>query len=172
MILIHTALLCEAQTFIEYYKLKKIHSTPKLYANDTIIVCISGVKSKNTQAALLYVYDKYTIVKAFNIGIAGCNNTNIPIGTLYCTNQKLPNIKSLPLITSDHIITHSDALATSLYDMEGSVFLEQSKHYVLEENIFIFKVVSDYLSAQILEKDYIKLLLSKQKIILDFIKLN
>jgi len=172
MILIHTALLCEAQTFIEYFKLKKTDSTPKIYANDTMLICISGVKAKNTIASLEYVYENFTISKAFNIGIAGCNNHNIKIGNLYCTNQRLKDIENLPLVTGDAVVTSSNALATLLYDMEGNVFEQVSQKYLNEKDIVIFKVVSDHLSAEILKKDYIKLLISKQKIILDFIKLD
>jgi len=46
MILIHTALRCEAQTFIEYYKLKKLNS--KIYLNDEIAVLISSIGKQNT----------------------------------------------------------------------------------------------------------------------------
>jgi purine-nucleoside phosphorylase len=172
MILIHTALLCEAQTFIEYYKLKKINSLPKIYANDDIIVCISGIKSQSTLSSLNYLYENYSITKAFNIGIAGCNNINIKIGNLYCTNRRLKEIERLPLITSNEVITSSTAMATSLHDMEGEYFHQVSKKHLKEENIYIFKIVSDHLSSEILKKDYIKLLISKQKIIHDFIKLT
>lgn len=99
MILIHTALLCEAQSFIEQFKLKKTNSTPKIYQNEKIIVCISGVGAQNTHFALEYIYQNYSIQKAFNIGIAGCNDCSICIGSLYCTNHILPQIDSLKLIT-------------------------------------------------------------------------
>ena len=71
MILIYCALLCEAQSFIEYFRLKKINSTPKIYANDNIINCIGGVGKENTQNSLNYIFKNYKISKAFNIGIAG-----------------------------------------------------------------------------------------------------
>jgi len=173
MILIHTALLCEAQSFIEYYKLKKTNSTPKIYTNDKIIICISGIRSKNTLSSLEYLYTNYDIKQAFNIGIAGSNNPNIKIGNLYCTNQTIEDIDTLPLLTSDTVVTSSNAMATSLYDMEGSHFHQISQKYLKKENIFIFKIVSDHLSEKILKKDFIKNLISKQqKIIMKFINLN
>ncbi|PIF04207.1 MAG: hypothetical protein CSA86_02480 [Arcobacter sp.] len=171
MILIYTALLCEAQSFIEYYKLKKVHSTPKIYANDKIVVCIGGIKEKNTLLSLEYIYTHYTITKAFNIGIAGCNNNNIQIGNLYCINHKLKGIETLPLITSNSVVTHSNSLATSLYDMEGKYFYEKSLEYLNKEDIFIFKIVSDHLSTTILEKDTIKNLISQHKILYSLFKL-
>jgi hypothetical protein len=170
MILIHTALLCEAQYFIEYYKLKKINSTPKIYTNDEIIICISGMGSRNTLSSLNYIFGNYTITKALNIGIAGCNNPNILIGNLYCTNQRIKDIENLPLITSDKVVTSSNALATSLYDMEGKYFEEITKKYLQEKSIYIFKIVSDHLSSKVLQKDFIKNLISKQKDIHQFIQ--
>ncbi len=172
MILIHTALLCEAQTFIEFYKLKKINSTPKIYANDEIIICISGIKAKNTRSSLDYVYSNYNVTKAFTIGLAGCNNINIKIGNLYCTNQRIKEIETLPLITSDTVVTSSNALATSLYDMEAKYFFEESQKHLNDKDIYIFKIVSDHLNSQMLKKDFIKNLISKQKILHQFIKLT
>jgi len=170
MILIHTALLCEAQSFIEYYKLKKLNS--KIYLNHEIAILISGIGKQNTISTLDYMFLNYDIKKALNIGIAGCNDKKITIGDLYCTNQKITNIKTLPLITSDTVVTTSDTLHTTLYDMEGSYFQQMSQKYLKDENIYIFKIVSDYLSDTILKKDDIKNMISKQKILHQFINLN
>ena len=168
MILIHTALRCEAQSFIEYYKLKKLNS--KIYLNDEIIILISGIGKKNTLSSLDYMFLTYDIKKAINIGIAGCNNINIKIGNLYCTNQNIKEIENLPLITSDTVVTSSNAMATSLYDMEGQYFDQVSQKYLKKENIYIFKIVSDHLSSKILQKDFIKNLISKQKNLYQFIQ--
>lgn len=170
MILIHTALLCEAQSFIEYYKLKKINN--KLYQNDKLIVLISGIGKENTLLMLEDMFSNYSITKALNIGIAGCNNIKIEIGTLFCTNRCLENIKKLPLITHDKITTNSQETNPTLYDMEAKYFLSICSLYLKEEAIFIFKIVSDHLSSTKLPKDYIKSLISKQKIIHQFINLN
>jgi len=170
MILIHTALLCEAQSFIEKYKLKKTNSSPKIYTNDTFIICISGMGSENTTKALEYIYSQFTITKAFNIGIAGCNNTHISIGTLFCTNKQLKHIKTLPLITSEEVVTRSNIQETTLYDMEAKYFEQITNQYLHENDIFIFKIVSDHLSSKILEKDIIKNMISKQKELFKLIK--
>ena len=172
MILIHTALLCEAQSFIEHYKLKKTNSSPKIYKNETLLVCISGIGAEKTDLALEYIYENYSIHKAFNIGIAGCNNRTISIGSLYCTNHILDGIDSLPLITSDTVVTKSLEKKTTLYDMEAQYFLEKSLKYLEKKNIYIFKIVSDYLSKEILSKDYIKRLITKQNNLHKFIQLN
>lgn len=172
MILIHTALLCEAQSFIEQFKLKKTNSTPKIYQNEKIIVCISGVGAQNTHFALEYIYQNYSIQKAFNIGIAGCNDCSICIGSLYCTNHILPQIDSLKLITSDTIVTNSDQNEPTLYDMEAKYFLEISEKYLKSNKIFIFKIVSDYLEKTPLPKDFVKRLITKQNNLHKFLNLN
>ncbi|MGB5867589.1 MAG: hypothetical protein WBG69_06935 [Arcobacteraceae bacterium] len=170
MILIHTALLCEAQSFIEYYKLNKLNS--KIYLNDQMVILISGIGKQNTLSNLEYMFVNYNITKAFNIGIAGCNDTTVPIGELFCTNHNLKNINTLPLITNDTVTTDSTLEQSTLYDMEAHYFQEISLHYLEPKNIYIFKIVSDYLSSEKLAKDYIKLLISKQKKIHEFLKLN
>ena len=170
MILIHTALLCEAQSFIEYYKLKKTNN--KLYQNDELIVLISGIGKENTLLTLEDIFSNHTIIKAFNIGIAGCNDTTIEIGTLFCTNKCLKDIKKLPLITQDTITINSKETNPTLYDMEAKYFLSICSLYLKKEDIFIFKIVSDHLSSKKLPKDYIKSIISKQKIIHQFINLN
>jgi len=157
MILIHTALLCEAQTFIERYKLKKSNDkNVRLYTNEDILLVVSLVGKKNTIDALEYIFTNYHISKAYNIGIAGTNDTSIPIGTLFCTNKILDNIPYIPLITVDNPQTKLlDSFEPVLYDMEGKYFLEIASKY-LKQNIYILKIVSDYLDNRVLKKDYIK----------------
>jgi len=160
MILIHTALLCEAQTFIEEYKLEKINT--KIYKNNKIILLISGIGKENTISTLDYMFLHYNITKALNIGIAGANDLSINIGDLFCTNHNLLNIKYLDLITVDKVQTNSENNDNIiLYDMEAKYFKNISLNYVDKDKIFIFKVVSDYLDSEILKKDYIKSLIKK-----------
>jgi hypothetical protein len=162
MILIHAALLCEAQAFIEYCKLKKINS--KIYKNNYIVLLISGVGKHNTISSLDYMFLNYDILKAINIGIAGCNNTTQSIGELFCTNQKLDDIPYLPLETVDTPQTALNTVDSTLYDMEGKYFLDISSNYLNQKDIYIFKVISDYLSNEVLKKDFIKNLLHKHTI--------
>ena len=161
--LIHCALLCEAQVFIEYFKLKKINSNPKIYINDTFIIVISGVGEINTIKALEYCFTTYNISRALNIGIAGSKNKNFKIGTLFCTNKILDDISYSTLYTSDNIVEYKDKQDEVLYDMEAKYFYEITKKYLDEDEIFIFKVVSDYLQKDILRKDFIKSLIFKNR---------
>lgn len=159
MTLIHCALLCEAQAFIEFYKLKKVNS--KIYKNDNTVILISGVGKQNTISTLNYMFLTYDITKAINIGVAGCNDTSINIGELFCTNKKLQDIDYLALKTVDTAQTTSDDSVTTLYDMEAKHFFDISSNYLNENYIYIFKIVSDHLSNEILKKDFIKSLILK-----------
>ena len=160
MTLIHTALLCEAQSFIEFYKLKKVNS--KIYKNDDIIILISGVGKENTISTLDFMFINYDIKKAINIGVVGCNDKNIKIGELFCTNRILKDINHLLLKTVDKPQTISDIKNQTLYDMEGKYFLDIASKYLNHDDIFIFKIVSDYLNSKRLKKDYIKSLIKKK----------
>lgn len=168
MILIHTALLCEAQSFIEFYKLKKINS--KTYSNDKIVILISGIGKQNTIKELSNVFLYYNIKKAFNIGIAGCNDIQVPIGSIFCTNQKISNFSYLPLITKDEITTDSKYKESTLYDMEAKYFEDIVSKKLNKDSIFIFKIVSDHLSKERLAKDFIKKIISSHKNLYQFIQ--
>jgi len=162
MILIHTALLCEAQAVIEKYKLKLIQKNPRIYTNEKIVLLVSGIGKENSLKNLKLIFKNYKISKALNVGIAGCSDTNIPIGTLFCTNHHLPNIAHLPLKTVDtpKVKTQKHNSPT-LYDMEGSYFLSVAKNWLNEKNIFILKVVSDHLDDTKPSKDFVKKLILK-----------
>jgi len=162
MILIYTALLCEAQTFIEKLKLKKISSTPKIYADDNYIICIGGVAQKNTKNSLNYIFQNYNIDKAINIGIAGCGDTTIKIGELFCTNRVLDKIPHKKLITSNTPVVKNSTRSLKhleLYDMEGRYFEDICSDHLEKENIYIFKIVSDHLQNTKLSKDFVKSLI-------------
>lgn len=158
MTLVHTALLSEAQAIIEKYKLQKVNSSPKIYANKKIVVLIGGIGAQNTLDSLEYLFKNYTVSKAINIGIAGCGDTSKNIGGLFCTNHTLENIEYILLKTVHTAQTQSENI-TSLYDMEGQYFLEVTSEHLKDDEIYIFKVISDYLDDTILKKDDVKKLI-------------
>lgn len=155
MTVIYTAVLCEAQSIIEKYKLLKVNNSPKIYKNGTLLVIIGGIGELNTKSSLEYLFENYKVKKAFNIGIAGCSDKEVEIGELFCTNKVLEDINFIELKTVKYpqILDESEK---SLYDMEGEYFLEISRKYLNDEDIFLFKVVSDYLDDTILPKDKVK----------------
>lgn len=154
-VLIHSALLCECQNLINYYKLKQNKSITKfkLFENNNIIIAVSGIGKDNTLHTLEYIFKNYEISKAINIGIAGCKDTSIPIGELFCISHRLPNIENTTLSTFDNPLDDKSLLKTTLVDMEASYFEQISKKYVNE--IYVLKVVSDYLDTKILKKPFV-----------------
>lgn len=155
--LIHTALLCEAQTLIDFYHLKQDSSiqnkTFKIFTNNEIIILVSGIGKSNTTDALHYVFKNFEVNKAINIGIAGCSDSSIKIGTLFCTNRLLPRINFANITTVDEPLESDEDLETLLVDMEAQYFLTACKEYI--NNITILKVVSDYLDTQIPKKSFV-----------------
>jgi len=166
-ILIYCALLPEAQSLINFLKLKQdnsIQNLPhgnKLFLdeNDKYVLIISGMGKENCQKSLEYIYENYEIKKAINIGIVGCSDDSIKIGTLFCTNRLLSNINFASLTTVDEPLESDENLETLLVDMEAKYFLETSKKYCKE--IYCFKVVSDYLEIKIPKKAFVIELIQK-----------
>ncbi len=158
--LIHTALLCEAQSLIDFFKLKMdttIQNIPKyskLYINNEIILIVSGIGKANTLKALTFIFETFEIKKAINLGIVGCGDSSIKIGTLFCTNKLLPNINFTPITTVDKPLECDAELETLLVDMESKYFIQVSKEHNIS-NIYIFKVVSDHLDLEIPKKAFV-----------------
>jgi len=161
MTLIHTALQSEAQSIIEKYKLKLLlNYNLKIYSNDKVVLLISGMGKVKTLESLEIVFAKFKIQKAINIGISGCSDKNIAIGSLFCTNQKLTDIKHIALKTVDTPQT-AKKIKSLLFDMEGKYFEEYALRFLDKRDIYIFKVVSDYLDDTIPSKEFVKQLINK-----------
>lgn len=159
--LIHTALLPEAQALINFLKLKQetndqnLPNGNKLFIdeNEKYLLIVSGTGKENCQKSLEFIFENYKIEKAINIGIAGCGDSKIKVGTLFCTNRLLPNINFAPITTVDEPLESDENLETLLVDMEAKYFLELSKKYC--KNNYCFKVVSDHLDIEIPKESFI-----------------
>ncbi len=166
---IYTALLPEAQPLINFLKLKQdtsIQNLPngnKLFIDeyDKYLLIVSGIGKENTLNSLQFIYKNYKIDKAINIGIAGCCDSSIKIGSFFCTNRLLPNINFAPITTVDKPLDSDENLETLLVDMEAKYFLEFSKKYC--KDIYVFKIVSDYLDLQIPKKSFVIELIENSK---------
>ncbi|PLY04341.1 MAG: hypothetical protein C0625_16825 [Arcobacter sp.] len=159
--LIYTALLPEAQSLINFLKLKQdtsVQNLPqgnKLYTSEDneYLLIISGIGKKNCEKSLEFVYKNFEIKKAINIGISGCSDSSIKIGTLFCTNRLLPNINFAAITTVDEPLMSDENLETLLVDMEAKYFEIISKKYC--DDIYTFKIVSDYLEEEIPKKAFV-----------------
>jgi len=159
--LIYTALFSEAQSLINFLKLKQDNSVQnipngnKLYSDedDKYLLIVSGIGKNNCLKSLNFIYENFEIKKAINIGIAGCSDGSVKIGTLFCTNKLLFGINFASITTVDTPLETDENLETLLVDMEAKYFEEISKKYC--NDIYTFKVVSDYLEIKIPEESFV-----------------
>lgn len=149
MTLIHTALLCEAQPLIETFGLEKVINK-KEYKNDFLVLIVSGIGEEKTSTALIKAFQTYPIKKAINIGIAGCRDKTIPIGSLFCANKELENIPHASIST---VKSPTKDINTTLVDMEARAFCFTCKEKGVD--FYVFKVVSDYLDDTIPQKSFV-----------------
>ena len=164
-ILIHTALLPEARPIIDFLKLKQDNSVQnlppycKLFSNQDYILIVSGIGKEKTFSALDYVIKIVEIKHAINIGIAGCVDTSIEIGTLFCINKNIGSIPKTTITTVDTPCDNKEVLSSVLVDMESRYFEEffQNKN----TDYTILKVVSDYLEPIIPKKSFVINLIQK-----------
>ena len=161
-----TALSCEAQPIVEYLKLKKIEKN--LFGDGKFFVFVGGVGSKIGQN-LAQLLDKIIFDRIINFGVAGTNDKSVQIGELFCVNHEINGIKSAILQTvSEPKITENLDRDLRLFDMEGEYFLQTAMKYIENQNIFVFKIISDHLQNERLEKKFISdLIKSKIKKIVE-----
>jgi purine nucleoside permease len=153
--LIHTAFFAEAKPIIEHLKLQCTQSKPyKMYQRDDIVLIVSGMGAKNT-LHVRDIFETYEIKKAINIGIAGCVNTSIEIGSLVCTTHQFDAMLFETISSVDTPCEDKDNLTTTLVDMESETFLHASKEFLHVEDIYIFKIVSDHLDSTIPKKEFV-----------------
>lgn len=156
---------CEAQGIVEYLKLTK--TTKSTFENDDVLLLVGGIGKEKTINSLEDIYSKYRFHKAINIGIAGCDNTAYKIGELVCTTHTIEGIHHLPITTVDTPASSSLPLTlntqpTQIYDMESSYFTQISSKYLKQSEIYVFKVISDYLDTTMPNKDFVKKLIKNR----------
>jgi|GEM_PF-4097138 len=151
MTLIYTALLCEAQSLIEKYRLTQIDNNPKTYQNKELLVVIGGVGGINTTNTLETIYKRYTIEKGINIGIAGCGDREVKLGEVFCTNQKLENIRYKELKTVHN--PQTTLVILNLFMIWRGVIFWKFHKSILKMRIFLYsKLFQTTLMIQFYQK--------------------
>ncbi len=154
-VLIHTAFFAEAKPIIEYFKMQCLQKKPYyIFEKSDIILVASGIGAKNT-SNIKEIFDRYKIKRAINVGIAGSKDKSIEIGSLFCTNHELFFIKFATLSSVQNPLDDKAKISTTLVDMEAQSFLQICKNRVDSKNIYILKVVSDYLDTKIPQKEFV-----------------
>merc|ERR1712065_63467 len=101
----------------------------------------------------------YEIEKVINVGICGCKDENVEIGSVFSIGNNVEDIKSATLTTVDEPLDDKNKLETLLVDMEAKYFKEISLKYVDEKEVFIIKIVSDHLNKAIPKKSFVNMLI-------------
>ena len=141
--LIHTALPAEAKPIVGTFGLTCKSTTPfLLYANTRTVLVVSGIGRQQTRLALAYALAHYTPQVMVSVGIAGCAQASIPLGTLFCTSDSTLSVPYATLSTHDTPLGSGDTPETTLVDMEADAFLQSVPCGV---EAYVFKVVSDHL---------------------------
>ena len=173
--LIHTALLEEAAPIIHYLGLKQFDIKPyRLFRGAGVLLVVSGVGRQATRDALSWICSRFKISKAINIGMAGCSEPTIELGTLVAVQGgpgNLPQLPRLPLKTVDEPVRDLTSLPPGindfqfgigedeaqigqsvLVDMEAAEFAAVLRGRLSTCNIHVLKVVSDHFEDTILKK--------------------
>lgn len=183
MIFISTALYCEAKIFIEKFKLKKDNLIHKfqVFKSKDIILIISGVGEVNSVAASVFILSKFSNSKKdifINIGVCGTINKSFKKGDLFIcnkvingTNKKIfypdliypHNFRETSLESFSKVLNNKDNLSIegNLIDMEGAFLFEGVSIFLSLENIFLLKIVSDYLDGEQINKDFVLKIIGK-----------
>ena len=141
MIYIVVALKCEAQAFVDRFRL------PKTKQNNDISVVVSGVgRSKMFQTTKEIVKNMTQNDKIVNIGICGAEK-KFPIGSV------IDGFKQNITCVEKEVST---SMGYEVVDMESSGFIDAT-HKI--KNRYIFKVVSDHFEPHTITKEKTKQLI-------------
>ncbi|MDR2342272.1 MAG: nucleoside phosphorylase [Campylobacteraceae bacterium] len=157
--LIHTAFVAEAKPIIGFFNLTCKRRTPfNIYTNDNIALIVSGIGETKTKEALVSALALFSPYVAINVGIAGCSDKSIKIGSLFCTTHKNLSIPYASLSSHENAVGKDKDINSCLVDQEGEAFLSCIPQGVER---YIFKVVSDHLNMTIPTKAKVSSLIQK-----------
>lgn len=164
MLYIVCALYEEAKSIIEKYNLKNINNKNfRIYEGDEIRLIISGIGKINSAIATTYFLNTFNFMDTdiiLNIGYAGTNNTKYNIGDQFLINNIFDtatnknsyldmiykiNMKEESVATVDKILNQNINSNYKLFDMEASAFYSACNKFIKRDNIFVVKIISDYI---------------------------
>lgn len=178
MIFICTATYFESENFIKKLSLKKDINITKfqVFKNDDITLIITGVGKIKAVSALVHIFSIYKTQSPsllINFGICGTSNKKLHIGTTYLCNKLIDNsskktyytdiiyntpFEETSVETFDTVINSSMNydITGDLIDMEAVGVYEGGSLFLNTHEIFIIKLISDYLDANSINKPLIK----------------
>lgn len=164
MLYIVCALYEEAKIIIEKYNLKNINDKNfRIYESNGIRLIISGIGKINSAIATTYFLNTFNFTYndiILNIGYVGTNNREYNIGDRFLINNIFDvatnknfyldmiykiNIREESVATVDKILIQNVESDYKLFDMEASAFYFSCNKFIKRDNIFVVKIISDYI---------------------------
>ena len=190
--IIVTASLTEAKPIIDALYLKRLPHHPfNLYGDEQYLLIISGIGVLATATACSYAMALYheEIMHIYNIGICGCVDEHISLGTPLLINKLYDPYQErdfYPDIILSHPFLERDLssyakpvyrwqkedITTTLVDMEGVGFFTAGASYLGVHQMSLIKIVSDYLldDNATIDKAFIATLIQENiTVLLEFI---
>lgn len=167
MLMIFSALYCEAQPLIKHYRLKRNNNISKfqVFQNNDIMLVITNTGSIAAAVAVAYICAIYPPAPSdfiVNIGVCGAADQNIAAGSIFLCNKITeeatersfyPDILFRHPFSESGIITCGKVQYNSflcekrdavLFDMESAGIYQSAVYYFQPHQISILKIVSDY----------------------------
>lgn len=171
MILIVTALYCEAKPFIEQYHLKKSTDINKfqVFQNEQIVLVITNPGSIAAATAVSHICTLFPLEDSdflINVGVCGTADKSILAGSVFLCN-KITEQSSGRSFYPDMLLKHpfseadsvtvagiiregadynkvKDGCNAKIFDMEAAGIYQAASYYVQPHQISFVKIVSDY----------------------------
>lgn len=173
MLIIITALYCEAKPFINQYQLKKslTHTKFQVFENDATLLLITGPGSIAAASSVSYLFalrPPTSLDVLINIGICGAWVKDLQIGSVYLINkitEEATDRSFYPDIIFRHPFAESDLVTVNsiiridnmpshkardisgrgrLFDMEASAVYQAASYYIQPHQLCLIKLISDY----------------------------
>lgn len=176
MIYILSALYCEAEPFIEHFRLKKhtdIHQFQVFSGREAVLI-VTGTGPINTAIAVTLLCLNYPPAindLMVNIGLCGVNNENIKEGTLFICNKITDQSTKFcyyPDMLFNHpfdeaeLVTHYSLVKTRhnfadgqpvLSDMESSGIFHAASLFFQPHQLIFIKIVSDFQKGEFISRE-------------------
>jgi len=183
MIMIFTALYCEAKPLIRFFDLKKDprFNMFQVFKNEDIILLVTKPGIVNAAIGVTHlcsVYPPGPCDFLLNIGICGAKNRNMPIGTVYLCNKIYemetglsyypdmifahPFEESGIVSSSNPVLEkHAADMPENLADMEASGVYRAGMLFFQPHQMFFVKIVSDYLQFDKIDSNSVNELIER-----------
>lgn len=196
MIMIFTALYCEAQPLIQYYHLKKNNDINRfqVFQNGDVLLAITGTGSISAAAAVSHIctlFPAENSVFLVNIGVCGAREEYAPAGSIFLCNKIIeeatkrtfyPDMLFKHPFSESGIVTCSTVVREAglysdkeriegLFDMEAAGIYQAAAYYLQPHQTAFLKIVSDYGTRDRLMPEKIAGLMDKNlKVVTDWLE--